>query len=148
MTGRGKLWQDNSAQAGQGDGRHAEDRNAIQADNMQEPDVPSEPSEEPERKKSVRSDVTSITKAPNREEKRGDEDPMECVEVLADDTNPAGDMLPPHRRTRMRRRRSGTKRRKREDGNLWEVGKWIEMALNRTKRGPRPRQPVLKEERK
>jgi hypothetical protein len=26
----------------------------------------------------------------------------------------------------------------REDGKLWEVGKWIEMALNRTKRGPRP----------
>ena len=62
---------------------------------MQEPDVPSEPSEEPERKKSVRSDVTSITKAPNREEKRGEEDPMECVEVMADDTNPARDMLPP-----------------------------------------------------
>jgi len=84
-----------SAQAGQGDGRHVEDRNAIQADNMQEPDVPSEPSEEPERKKSVQSDVTSITKAPNREEKRGEEDPMECVEVMADDTNPARDMLPP-----------------------------------------------------
>jgi hypothetical protein len=47
-----------SAQAGQGDGRHAEDRNAIQADNMQEPDVPSKPSKEPERKKPVRSDVT------------------------------------------------------------------------------------------
>jgi len=84
-----------SAQAGQGAVRHAEHRNAIQADNMQEPDVPSEPSEEPERKKSVRSDVTSITKAPNREEKRGEEDPMECVEVMADDTNPAGDMLIP-----------------------------------------------------
>ena len=35
-----------SAQAGHGDGRHAEDRNAIQADNIQEPDVLWEPSEE------------------------------------------------------------------------------------------------------
>jgi len=84
-----------SAQAGHGDGRHAEDRNAIQADNMQEPNVPSEPSEESARKESVRSDVTSITKAANREEKRGEEDPMECVEVKPDGTNPAGDMLPP-----------------------------------------------------
>jgi hypothetical protein len=65
---------------------------------MQEPDVPSEPSEEPERKESVRSDVTSITKAPNREEKRDEEDPMECVEVMAEDTNPAGNMLPPPRK--------------------------------------------------
>jgi hypothetical protein len=62
---------------------------------MQEPEVPSEPSEEPERKELVRSDVTSITKVPNREEKRGEEDPMECVEVTADDTNTAGDVLPP-----------------------------------------------------
>jgi hypothetical protein len=64
---------------------------------MQEPDVPSEPSEEPERKESVRSDVTSITKAPNREEKRGEEDRMKCVEVMAEDTNPVGYMLPPPR---------------------------------------------------
>jgi hypothetical protein len=64
---------------------------------MQEPDVPSEPSEDPERKESFRSDVTSIKKAPNCEEKRGEDDPMECVEVMADDTIPAGDMLPPPR---------------------------------------------------
>jgi hypothetical protein len=96
MAGRGKLRQErHSAQVGQCDGRHAEDRSAIQADNIQEPDVLWEPSKEQERKESIRSDVTSTTKAPNREEKRGEEDPMQCVEVMAEHTNPAGDMLPP-----------------------------------------------------
>jgi hypothetical protein len=87
MAARGKMRQDNSAQADQENGRHTEDRNVIQADNKQEPDVRSEPSEEPERKELIRSDVQSITKAPNSEEKRSEEDPMECGEVMEDDTN-------------------------------------------------------------
>jgi hypothetical protein len=70
----------NRSQAEQENGRHTEDRTVIQAD-KQEPDVPSEPSEEPERKESVRSGVKM--KAPKHEEKRSEEDPTEGAVVMA-----------------------------------------------------------------